>query len=162
MKIAMTEYLQIDLDSERWHCRVCNHDIAPARDNYKEGLLVYARDPREIHKPILDATKYEFTFGFPFNAPTALDNDCFELGLTEKSQQDIPPLRAAARLALSVEGRRAQPMSQGDSRRPEEVPMTASVTVAREFSREYREAVMAERSRLQALFGFQMRVGDEP
>jgi acetone carboxylase gamma subunit len=61
MKIAMTEYLQIDLDSERWHCRVCNHDIAPARDNYKEGLLVYARDPREIHKPILDAS-YEFSF----------------------------------------------------------------------------------------------------
>ena len=61
MKIAMTEYLQIDLESERWLCRVCDHDIESARDNYKEGLLVYARDPSEIHKPILDES-YEFTF----------------------------------------------------------------------------------------------------
>ncbi len=61
MKIAMTEYLQIDLDKERWMCRVCDHDIGAARGNYKEGLLVHARDPREIHKPILD-TSYEFTF----------------------------------------------------------------------------------------------------
>ena len=61
MKIAMTEYLQIDLDKERWLCRVCEHDHGPARGNYKEGLLVHARDPREIHKPILD-TSYEFTF----------------------------------------------------------------------------------------------------
>ena len=61
MKIAMTEYLQIDLDKERWMCRVCDHDIGPARGNYKEGLLLHARDPREIHKPILD-TSYEFTF----------------------------------------------------------------------------------------------------
>lgn len=61
MKIAMTEYLQIDLDKERWLCRVCEHDVGPARGNYKEGLLVHARDPREIHKPILDPS-YEFTF----------------------------------------------------------------------------------------------------
>jgi acetone carboxylase, gamma subunit len=61
MKIAMTEYLQIDLEKERWMCRVCSHDVGPARGNYKEGLLVHARDPREIHKPILDAS-YEFTF----------------------------------------------------------------------------------------------------
>ncbi|MGH8517806.1 MAG: acetone carboxylase subunit gamma [Panacagrimonas sp.] len=61
MKIAMTEYLQIDLDKERWMCRVCDHDVGPARGNYKEGLLVHARDPREIHKPILDPS-YEFTF----------------------------------------------------------------------------------------------------
>lgn len=61
MKIAMTEYLQIDLDRERWLCRVCEHDIGPARGMYKEGLLVHARDPREVHKPILDPS-YEFTF----------------------------------------------------------------------------------------------------
>lgn len=61
MKIAMTEYLQIDLDKERWMCRVCDHDVGPARGNYKEGLLVHARDPREVHKPILDPS-YEFTF----------------------------------------------------------------------------------------------------
>ncbi len=61
MKIAMTEYLQIDLDRELWQCRVCDHEVGPAREPYKHGLLVCARDPREIHKPILDPS-YEFTF----------------------------------------------------------------------------------------------------
>lgn len=61
MNVAMTEYLKIDLDRELWQCRVCNHEVGPARSPYKEGLLVYARDPREIHKPILDPS-YEFTF----------------------------------------------------------------------------------------------------
>jgi acetone carboxylase gamma subunit len=58
----MTEYLEIDLDRELWMCRVCNHEVGPARQPYKEGLLVYVRDPREIHAPILDPKRYEFTF----------------------------------------------------------------------------------------------------
>lgn len=62
MKVMITEYLRIDLDSEKWQCRVCNHDIHDARDNYKKGLLVYNRDPREIHKPLLDPEKYSFTY----------------------------------------------------------------------------------------------------
>jgi acetone carboxylase gamma subunit len=62
MKVQMTEYLEIDLDRELWLCRVCAHEIGPARELYKEGLLVYVRDPREIHKPILDPKLYQFTF----------------------------------------------------------------------------------------------------
>ena len=50
MRVPMTEYLEIDLDSERWNCRVCGHDLAPARGNYKEGTLVHDRDPGEIHR----------------------------------------------------------------------------------------------------------------
>lgn len=61
-KIAITEYLEIDLEGERWHCRPCGEDLASARSNYKEGLLCYDRDPTEIHKPILDPSKYEFTY----------------------------------------------------------------------------------------------------
>lgn len=61
-KIAITEYLEIDLDDERWACRRCGHDIGSARSSYKEGLLVYDRDPREIHRPILDPDKYEYTY----------------------------------------------------------------------------------------------------
>jgi acetone carboxylase gamma subunit len=57
----ITEYLAIDLDTERWLCRVCDQDLAGARENYKTGLLVYDRDPREVHRPILDPS-YEFTF----------------------------------------------------------------------------------------------------
>ena len=54
MRVPMTEYLLIDLDTERWVCRVCDNDFGDARGNYKEGTLVYDRDPREIHQPIID------------------------------------------------------------------------------------------------------------
>ena len=62
MRIPMTEYLEIDLDSERWHCRRCERDLGSARGNYKEGTLVYDRDPRDIHRPLIDPERYEFTF----------------------------------------------------------------------------------------------------
>ena len=62
MRVPMTEYLEIDLDTERWLCRPCGQDIASARDNYKRGTLVYDRDPSEIHRPLIDPAKYEFTF----------------------------------------------------------------------------------------------------
>jgi acetone carboxylase gamma subunit len=62
MRIPKTEYLAIDLTTERLHFLVCEHDFGDARGNYKEGTLVYDRDPREIHPAILDPEKYEFTF----------------------------------------------------------------------------------------------------
>lgn len=114
-----------------------------------------------VYQEPVEASTFEFTFAFPYLTPSSLADECFDLGLTEKSTQDIPPLRAAARLSLTLEGRRAQPFAQGDSRRPEEVPITASLGVTREFMREYREAVMAERTRLQGLWDFQQRMGDE-
>lgn len=62
MNVLITEYLRINLDKERWECRRCGHDLGSARDNYKKGLLVYDRDPREIHKPLLDTKLYERTY----------------------------------------------------------------------------------------------------
>ena len=62
MRIPMTEYLEIDLATERWRCRRCAHDLGPARGNYKAGTLVYDRDPTEIHRPLIDPGRYEFTF----------------------------------------------------------------------------------------------------
>lgn len=61
LDVNITEYLKIDLSTERWKCRCCGHDIACARENYKTGLLVCERDPREIHDPIIDPS-YEYTF----------------------------------------------------------------------------------------------------
>lgn len=61
-RIAITEYLEIDLQNERWHCRRCEHDIGNARDNYKEGLVIAQRDPREVHRPLINEDRYEFTF----------------------------------------------------------------------------------------------------
>ena len=62
MNVLITEYLRINLDTEKWECRRCNKELASARDNYKRGLLVYDRDPREIHKPLLDTKKYDRTY----------------------------------------------------------------------------------------------------
>ncbi len=62
MRVPMTEYLVIDLDTERWVCRVCTQDMGSAHDTYKSGTLVYDRDPREIHQPIIDPERYEYTF----------------------------------------------------------------------------------------------------
>jgi len=61
-RVAITEYLEVDLRTERWHCRRCNHDIEAARNNYKEGLLVAQRDPREVHRPLINENRYEYTF----------------------------------------------------------------------------------------------------
>ena len=62
LRIPMTEYLEIDLADERWRCRRCAHDLGSARGNYKEGTLVYDRDPTEIHRPLINPARYGFTF----------------------------------------------------------------------------------------------------
>lgn len=62
MKVPMSEYLRIDLESEEWECRECGRAIGSARGNYKEGLLVYARDPRKIHRPLLDPGLYGYAY----------------------------------------------------------------------------------------------------
>ena len=58
-KIRVTEYLDLELESEQWICNRCNHTLGPARENYKKGCLVYDRDPREVHMPIVDG---QFSF----------------------------------------------------------------------------------------------------
>lgn len=62
MKVLITEYLRINLDSEMWECRRCDAELIGARENYKRGLRVYNRDPSEIHRPLLDPKLYERTY----------------------------------------------------------------------------------------------------
>ena len=52
-RIRVTEYLDLELEGERWMCNRCGRDLGPARENYKKGCLVHDRDPREIHPPIV-------------------------------------------------------------------------------------------------------------
>lgn len=47
--ITITEYLGIDPRTRRWVCLRCAHDIGPADCDYKRGLLLYDRDPRDIY-----------------------------------------------------------------------------------------------------------------
>jgi len=91
MRVPMTEYLFIDLDTENWVCQVCNHDLCTARDtNYKEGTLVFDRDPREIHQPIIDPEKYEFTFSPDPNYCRILEYYCPSCG-TQMETEYVPP-----------------------------------------------------------------------
>ena len=57
--LRITEYLDLDLDAERWQCNRCGHALGAARENYKKGCLLYDRDPREVHLPIV---KEQFSF----------------------------------------------------------------------------------------------------
>ena len=95
MKVPMTEYLRIDLETEKWKCRVCDHVIAPAAGNYKEGLLVHNRDPREIHPPVIDPTKYRYTFAPDPDWVRILEFCCPKCGTqieTEYATPGHPPL----------------------------------------------------------------------
>ena len=58
-RIRMTEYLDLDLEDEMWYCNRCGHALISARENYKKGCLIYDRDPREIHPPLIEG---EYTF----------------------------------------------------------------------------------------------------
>ena len=55
-RIRITEYLDLDFDSEQWLCNRCSRPLGPARENYKRGCLLYDRDPREIHPPLVSGS----------------------------------------------------------------------------------------------------------
>ena len=72
-RIRMTEHLDLDVEEEMWHCHRCGRALIWARENYKKGCLLYNRDPREIHRPLLEGT---YTFpptrpGFASSSSTA-------------------------------------------------------------------------------------------
>jgi acetone carboxylase gamma subunit len=50
----ITEYLDADIDAERWCCHRCGTAIGPLGESYKHGCRVRARDPREIHDPLFE------------------------------------------------------------------------------------------------------------
>jgi len=96
MKVLITEYLRINLDTEQWECRRCDHEHGPARDNYKHGLLVYNRDPTEIHPALLDQKKYDRSFAPDPAWCRILEYYCSNCGTmveTEYLPPGHPPLR---------------------------------------------------------------------
>jgi acetone carboxylase gamma subunit len=60
MKVSITEYLEIDLQSEQWCCRRCKRPLNSARKNYKEGCLVAERELSEVHPPLVKGELYSF------------------------------------------------------------------------------------------------------
>jgi acetophenone carboxylase len=53
-KVKITESLDIDVERLIWCCNRCGADLISASESYKKGCLVRARDPREVHNPIVD------------------------------------------------------------------------------------------------------------
>jgi len=62
MNVFITDALVINLEKETWHCRGCDAELGSARENYKSFLRVRPRNPQDIHAPIIDKDRYEFTF----------------------------------------------------------------------------------------------------
>ena len=62
-KVRITEYLE-HRSGERDVVLPCMRDggLISARDNYKKGCLVYERDPRTIHDPVIEG---EWSFSQP-------------------------------------------------------------------------------------------------
>jgi hypothetical protein len=97
---------------------------------------------------IPSGTEIEFAYKAPFSQATSLDDDPIaDLGLSD-SMLDIPALGAAVELLFTTESRRTQVSTQGDSRRPEEVPVSSNSAIAGQLSRLYKARVQEEMSRL--------------
>lgn len=58
-RLQVTEYLDLDLESELWCCHTCGAELKSAHENYKYGCLVFERDPSSVHPAVI---KGEFTF----------------------------------------------------------------------------------------------------
>lgn len=104
----MTEYLRIDLEKETWECRVCNHEVGSAQKSYKEGLLVYNRDPREIHPPIIDPDKYRFTFSPDPEWVRILEYYCPKCGTQVETEYAIPGHPPLYDIEVDLEALKAQ------------------------------------------------------
>lgn len=105
MKVRITEYLEIDLDKEMWTCQRCGRELISAGESYKRGCKVYERDPREIHRPLIENSTYSYAPDpnycriIEFYCPqcgTMLENEYLPPGhpITEDIRLDIPKLKA--------------------------------------------------------------------
>lgn len=61
MKIRITEYLEIDLDIQKWCCQRCGQSLIDARENYKKGCLVAEKPLEEVYPSLTADQTYGFT-----------------------------------------------------------------------------------------------------
>ncbi len=60
MKVRITEYLEVDLESQKWCCQRCGHELVDARQNYKKGCLVAEKPLEEVYPPKPEGQAYGF------------------------------------------------------------------------------------------------------
>lgn len=87
------------------------------------------------------------TFAMPFVGPANLDSTFEEVGVPYW-MEDIPILGACANLAVGLDGRRANPSAQGDTRRASELSQSAGANLANVFITQKRLRLREEYARL--------------
>jgi acetone carboxylase gamma subunit len=121
-KVHITEYLGINLDDETWFCRACDHTLVSARDNYKRGLLVYDRDPREIHPPLIDTAKYEYTFSPDPSYTALLEYYCPHCGAMVETEYTVPGHPPAHDIELDLDSLREKATEWAKHSGPRTIP----------------------------------------
>jgi hypothetical protein len=121
--------------------------------------VVYQPEQRmaRIFSSVADANTLELAYAMKFTAPTAMSDTLVSLGITG-NLANVPSLGAASALALSTEGRRLQPVTQGDPRRAEEVPAGGNVGISRSWEKQKEDMIQAEYARLLREYGWAMPI----
>jgi hypothetical protein len=96
---------------------------------------------------------YRFSLAFPFGQITDLTTDLTTIGITN-ALAGIAMLGVASTMALGWEGRRTQPVLQGDSRRSAEVPVNGNASLARQWRLQQQAAITEEVGRLATDWGY--------
>ena len=111
----ITEYLDIDLENETWVCNRCGENLTGAENNYKSGLVVYERDPREIHRPLIDEKEYPYTFAPDPSWCRILEYYCPKCGTQIEAEYLVPghPITHDIELDLNWLKRRAADKKEG-------------------------------------------------
>lgn len=58
-KIAITEYMSVDLQKEMWCCNRCDAELISSEESYMKGCLVYEMPGSEIYGPPMELAKGE-------------------------------------------------------------------------------------------------------
>jgi len=140
---------------------VARYQIAGTDQWYPLSGCEYQREQnlvRLVGAAALNALNVQFVFAIPFTEPDTLEQTIESLGISPE-MADIPTLGCASQMALGNEGRRMQSFSQGDARRPQEVPMGANTSVSRSFAEMKKNRVNEELARLTATYGWTQQSG---
>jgi hypothetical protein len=100
----------------------------------------------------------QIDYATPFATAEDLGDTVTSLGMPDR-YSTLLAVGAAMPLSLATESRRSQPLSQGDPRRAEEVPITGNVIVFDRMERRFRRLVNTERARLVQQFPYSIPLG---
>jgi acetone carboxylase, gamma subunit len=108
MKVKITEYLQIDLETENWVCRCCDAALISAHENYKKGTLIHARDPREIHRPLISEEDFRYTFAPDPELCVIYEFYCPSCGVLIETEYQVPGHMPIHDIELDIPALKAQ------------------------------------------------------